>query len=193
MNLAYQDEQQLIEQLRHSSETAFDHIYDVYWKPLFKYAYNRLQSEELAKDMVQEVFISLWNKKDTLEPATSLSAYLFSILRFKLIDHYHASEVRKRHALTVTYVAPPTNNNTDQKVHLSEINSLLSLSIKNLPNKMKEIFELSRIQGHSTRQISEDLNISEQTVKNQLSTALKRLRLNFTDYLTFAVLCYLLK
>jgi RNA polymerase sigma-70 factor (ECF subfamily) len=193
MNIVYHDDQLLIEQLQHSSEPAFDYIYDLYWKQLFQYAYKRLQSEEVAKDIVQDVFISLWNKKDAVKLTSSLAAYLFSILRFKMIDHYHADEVRKRHALSVNVVEYPSDNNIDQKVHVNEINNLLSLSVKNLPYKMKEVFELSRFKGHTTRQISEHLNISEQTVKNQLSTDLRRLRLNFADYLTVAVIYFLLR
>lgn len=193
MNLVYHNEQHLIEQLQYGSETAFDYIYDLYWKPLFQYAYNRLQSEEIAKDMVQDVFISFWNKKDVFKLTSSLSAYLFSILRFKLIDHYHAREVRKQHALHINQIEPPSDNNVNQSVYIREINGLLNLSLQKLPGKMKEVFELSRLKGYSTRQISEQLNISEQTVKNQLSTALKRLRLNFTDYLTIAVIYFLFK
>ncbi|MFI5139730.1 MAG: RNA polymerase sigma factor [Sphingobacteriales bacterium] len=189
-NIAYHDDQLLIEQLHHSGESAFDCIYDLYWKQLFQYAYKRLQSEAVAKDMVQDVFISLWNKRDGIKLTSSLSAYLFSILRFKLIDYYHAGEVRKQHALSVSHIADLSDNNIDQKVHVNEINSLLNLSIQNLPCKMKEVFELSRTEGYSVRQISEQMNISEQTVKNQLSTALKRLRLNFADYLTIAVICF---
>jgi RNA polymerase sigma-70 factor (family 1) len=193
MNFVYRDEQHLIEQLQHNSETAFDHIYDLYWKQLFQYAYNRLQSEDAAKDMVQDVFISFWNKKDVFKLTSSLSAYLFSILRFKLIDHYYASEVKKKHALHINQIEHPSDNNVNQSVYIREINGLLNLSVQKLPGKMKEVFELSRLKGYSTREISEQLNISEQTVKNQLSTALKRLRLNFTDYLTIAVVYFLLK
>ncbi len=193
MNIVYHDDQLLIEQLLQDGERAFDYIYDLYWKQLFQYAYNRLQSEDIAKDMVQDVFISLWNKRDGLKLNSSLSAYLFSILRFKLINFYHANEVRKLHALRVNQHDHPSENNIDQRVHINEVNSLLNSSIQNLPCKMKEIFKLSRIDGHSTLQISEQLNISEQTVKNQLSTALKRLKLNFADYLTIAVIYFLLK
>jgi len=193
MNLVYRDEPHLIDQLQHSDEAAFDYIYDLYWKQLFQYAYNRLQSEDAAKDMVQDVFISLWRKKDVLKITSTLSAYLFSILRYKLIDHYHAAEVRKQHVLRVNQIESPTDNNVHQSVHTREINGLLHLSMQKLPDKMKEVFELSRLKGYSTRQISEQLNISEQTVKNQLSMALKRLRLNFTDYLTIAVIYFLFK
>lgn len=193
MNIVCHDDQLLIERLLNDGEKAFDYIYDLYWKQLFQYTYNRLQSEDIAKDMVQEVFISLWNKKDRLKLTSSLSAYLFSILRFKLINHYHASEVRSQHAFHVNQYDHPSENNIDQRVYVNEMNSLLNSSIQNLPSKMKEVFELSRINGHSTRQISDQLNISEQTVKNQLSTALKRLRLNFSDYLTIAIIYFLLR
>ncbi len=193
MNPVYRDEPHLIDQLQLGTETAFDYIYDLYWKQLFQYAYNRLQFEDAAKDMVQDVFISLWSKRDTLKITSSLSAYLFSILRYKLIDHYHATGVRKQHALRINQIEHPSDNNVNQSVHTREINGLLHLSIQKLPSKMKEVFELSRLKGYSTRQISEQLNISEQTVKNQLSTALKRLRLNFTDYLTIAAIYFLFK
>ena len=193
MNIVYHDDQLLIERLSNDGERAFDYIYDLYWKQLFQYAYNRLQSEDAAKDIVQDVFVSLWNKKEGLKLNSSLSAYLFSILRFKLINFYHANEVRKQHALHINQYDHPSDNNIDQRVHVNEMNSILNSSIQNLPCKMKAIFELSRVKGRSIRQISEQLNISEQTVKNQLSTALKRLKLNFADYLTIAVVYFLLK
>lgn len=193
MNVNYHNDQHLIERLLNDNEKAFDYIYDLYWKQLFQYAYKRLQCEDLAKDIVQDIFISLWNQKDGLKLTSSLSAYLFSMLRFKLINYYYSSEVRKQHALHVNQVGHQHENNIDQKVNFNEVNSLLTSSLQKLPSKMKNIFELSRVDGHSVRQISEQLNISEQTVKNQLSTALKRLRLSFTDYLIITVIYFLLK
>jgi RNA polymerase sigma-70 factor (ECF subfamily) len=193
MNLTDHRDQLLIEQLQQGKERAFDVIYDLYWKPLFQYAYKRLESAETAKDLVQDIFICLWNKKDALKLTSSLSAYLFSMLRFKLIDYYHAGEVRKRYASDADKINHLSFDDAGQKVNLGEINNLLNLSMQTLPDKMKEIFELSRIKGYSTRQISEQLSISEQTVKNQLSTALRRLKLSFTDYLVIAIVCFLLR
>lgn len=191
MDIVYHEDQQLIEKLQSGSEAAFDHIYDLCWKPLFQYAYKRLRSEDNAKDIVQEVFIALWNKKDTLKLTSSLSSYLFSILRFKLIDHYHAGIVQEKHVLSLIREKDgDSHNDTDQKVYTNEINGLLNLSVESLPHKMKEVFRLSRIHGYSVKQISRQLSISEQTVKNQLTTALKRLKLTFTDYLTiFFIYC----
>ena len=193
MNLAHHEDQILIERIRKDEERAFDTIYDLYWKPLFRYAFVRVQAEDIAKDLVQEVFISLWNKKDTLVLTASLSAYLFSILRFKLIDHYDANEIRKKHVLMAGQEKPVLDNGTDYKIHANEINNLLHLSIDRLPFKMKEVFKLSRIKGHSTQQISEHLHISEQTVKNQISSVLKKLRVNFADYLPVAIICFILR
>jgi len=193
MNLVHHEDQLLIERIRKDEERAFDTIYDLYWKPLFRYAFVRVQAEDIAKDLVQEVFISLWNKKDTLVLTASLSAYLFSILRFKLIDHYDANGIRKKHVLMAGQEKPVLDNGTDYKIHANEINNLLHLSIDRLPVKMKEVFKLSRIKGYSTQQISEHLHISEQTVKNQISSVLKKLRVNFADYLPVAIICFILR
>ncbi len=194
MDVVYHEDQQLIDSLQNHSEAAFDRIYDLCWKPLFQYAYKRLQSEDNAKDIVQEVFLALWNKKDTLKLTSSLSAYLFSILRFKLIDHYQGCAVKEKHVLNITRQTDvDSHNDIEQKVYTNEIKGLLNLSIEGLPHKMKEVFKLSRIQGYSTKEISMQLRISEQTVKNQLTTAIKRLKLTFIDYLTVVLIYCLFK
>jgi RNA polymerase sigma-70 factor (family 1) len=189
MKIAYQSDEVLLSQLKAGSENAFDCIYDHYWKSLFEYAYKRLQSEDAAKDMVQEAFIALWNKKETIDPESSLSNYLFSILRFKLIDNYYAGKVRKAYGQHISLSADKIENSVDQSVHLNELKTLLNDSVNDLPGKMKAVFELSRFKGLSNKEISEHLGISEQTVKNQLSTAIKRLRVEFSDYLLLLLFC----
>ncbi|MDJ1480709.1 RNA polymerase sigma-70 factor [Cytophagaceae bacterium YF14B1] len=182
------DEEELLRELRAGNEKAFNEIYDRYWKNLYLFARNKLRSEDEALDITQDIFVKLWTKRDTLLITTSLSGYLFKSLKNKILDHIDATYTREDYLASLKNMTPSFRESTAEKVAESEIYSLLDTSLASMPSRMKEIFELSRRQDHSIAEISQQLDLSQQTVKNQLTSALRRLRLSLSDYIVSILL-----
>ena len=181
------NETQTLAALKAGDKRAFDLIYDHYWKQLFLFAFKKVQSEEIAKDLVQDLFVSLWVKKETFIISTSLSAYLFTALKYIILDYIRANITRQNYlsSLKITFLSSPDHSDTADKLTQNEITFLLDQTLESMPPKMKEIFELSRKHGYSIEEIAIKLSISQQTVKNQITNALRKARIALSDYLLF--------
>jgi RNA polymerase sigma-70 factor (ECF subfamily) len=163
------------------NESAFKVLYERYWQPLYARALARLDST-LAQDVVQEIFISLWRNKERIVVEDSLSPYLFTALRYSIIKKVYR-EARKAVILPLS-VAELDNSpvtGTDQ-LEYKEMQQALEGEIAILPQRMKEIYKLSRVNHLDIDEIAAQLNLSRQTVKNTLSTTLKRLRRKLSEF-----------
>ena len=163
------------------NESAFKVLYERYWQPLYARALARLDST-LAQDVVQEIFISLWRNKDRIVIEDSLSPYLFTALRYSIIKKVYR-EAKKGLILPLN-VAELDNTpvtNADQ-LEYKEMKQALEGEIAILPHRMQEIYKLSRINNLDIDEIAERLNLSRQTVKNTLTTTLKRLRRKLSEF-----------
>nr|WP_317125285.1 RNA polymerase sigma-70 factor [Pedobacter schmidteae] len=182
-------DQELISLLKEGDRLAFTHIYDRYKYLLYVHAFKRLRNEEEAEDIVHDIFAALWNKRETFELKTHLSGYLFTAVRnriFKLLAH---KDVESDYIVSFHQVAEQTTNITDYLVRENQMTAMIEKEIAALPQKMREVFELSRKQNLSHKEIAEQLGISEQTVSKQVTNALKILKtkLGLLIYLVFLI------
>lgn len=166
---------ELISLLKAGEEAAFSEIYSRYWKLLFERAYVILRNEDSAKDAVQEVFISLWNRKEIIE-IMQIKAYLQQAIRFKVLhfirDERTDGEFYSRlRNITTEIIA-------DNPLLFKEQQNLLNELVDSLPDDCKEAFLLSREEELTYKQIAEQLNISTKTVEKRISKSLKYLREN---------------
>jgi len=175
-------------------KAAFKQIYERYWPLLYVSACKILKDEDEAKDVIQEVFVALLDKGAQLEITSSISVYLYSAVRYKVLDLISRRKVRLDHQESLAQYISVGNYSTDRKLIENEINVEIEKGIQDLPVKMREIFELSRKEELSHKQIAKTLNLSDKTVKKQISNALKILKPRFTDYycLFFALILALL-
>jgi RNA polymerase sigma-70 factor (ECF subfamily) len=185
------NEADLIARLQAGEKNAFDVIYKYYWESLYVFARRRTKTDEDAKDLIQDLFVSLWLKRQELTINASLKAYLFISLRNRIINYLQACLTRKEYLAILSQMNQEIGDtSTDNKVAENEILFLLEKSISQLPDKMKEIFELSRRNGFTAEEISTHLNISSQTVRNQVSNAIKRIRISLQDYLPVLLILF---
>jgi RNA polymerase sigma-70 factor (family 1) len=171
----------LLTRLKAGDRGGFNIIYHQYVSKLYLYAYNILRDRDMCRDIVQEVLIQLWVRRDVVE-IRSLNNYLFTAVRFKVLK---AINLNGRKAVLeegemerIAGVVPPVNN-LDKK----EINRLLEKGINTLPEKCREVFVLSRKEYLSNKEISQRLNIATKTVENHMTIALHRLRVILGDFL----------
>lgn len=139
-------------------------------------AYRSTGSSDDAKDLVQTVFINLWNCRYNLQPDRYNASYLFRSLKNSIINFHKKDSVRKRGMDNLLYVEDTDQYTQEDSLMAKELSVAIEGEIRELPKKMQEVFILSKQQNLSVNEISETLNITPRTVKNQLSNALKILR-----------------
>jgi RNA polymerase sigma-70 factor (ECF subfamily) len=166
--------------LKESDHRAYAVIYDRYKFLLYAHAYKKLQDREEARDVVQEVFITLWDKRDRVIAQSNLAGYLYTALRNTILNLFARKEVRTRYtdSMAAHYIndyAP-----TDHRIRSEQLASLIDREIAALPAKMQEVFLLSRKAHLSRKEISLQLGISEATVDRQIANALRILRTRLT-------------
>ena len=160
---------------------AFNEIYERYWLKLYLSAFRRLRAKDDAKDLVQDLFFSLWMKRHSLAITNSLSSYLFTAVKYRVINHIESNVVRGAYLDSLKGNLVECDNSTDEAIIGRDLERFIDHGIDTLSPKMKEVFELSRRENLSVNEIADKLNLSEQTVKNQISKALKILRLHVGD------------
>lgn len=167
----YTDEQ-LVELLKSDHEGAFTEVYHRYAEQLYQFAWRILQEEDECRDAVQEVFIWLWEKRRD-HRITSLKYYLLAAVKYKLIKAVKRS--RRREEILSSLPERPSSF-TENMIELKELKAVIRQFTESLPRRAREVFQLSREEYLSNREIADRMNIREKTVENQMTIILKKLR-----------------
>lgn len=178
---------ELVNLLKTGDEAAFSEVYSRYWKSLFQRAHAILRNEDAAKDALQDVFISLWKRREVAE-IIYLKAYLQQAIRFKVL--HFIREERTDSEFYVRLRKVTTEIIADNPLLFKEQQNLLSELVDSLPDDCKEAFLLSREEDLTYKQIAEQLNISIKTVEKRISKSLKYLRENIDMGYCLAILFF---
>ncbi len=170
------DVNQLFVLIKQNNKAAFDDLFRKYYRQLCRFAYRFIFSHHLAEEIVQDVFVRLWQQKDQINISTSIIAYLYAAVRNQSINeikknrihNYHLAEAHKNESMAEEMIQ---ENHQDER-----LKNALDKACKSLPPKCREIFELSRIDGLTYEEIAEYLSISKKTVENQMGIAFNKLR-----------------
>jgi RNA polymerase sigma-70 factor (ECF subfamily) len=169
--------------------TDFDQVYRKYWSELFDVAYKRIQSIEKAEEIIQDLFVELWEKKEQIEIRESLEAYLFGALKFRILNYMRHEKMRESHLQVIREDVVKTTNNLEEEVYINDLESAYRNQVNNLPEKCRAAFELSRQEQLSFKEIAVRLNVSVNTVEKHIGKALRVLRLHLKDF-TFSLLFF---
>lgn len=164
--------------MANNDQEAFTSLYRRYWESLFVTTVKVIGCKEDAADIVQEVFISLWNRRRELSLTSTLAAYLSTSVKYKAI-HYIEKDITRRNYLKTLgdiEAASPAPS-AEVLLHTKEVRELIQSVISNMPPKMREVYQLSRQEHLSHREIAARLGISEETVKKHIQHALQLLRI----------------
>lgn len=175
--------------VQRGNETAFRRLFDLYWEALFLYACRILKDRSLAQDTVQGLFIHLWEKHNSLPDVAAVAPYLRSALRNRLLNAIRDHQVYQRHVDLFRQVLQEGDNSTANMLQLKDTEQQLLQSINSLPGKMKDVFYLHRIQHLSVAEIALKLGTSPQTIRNQLNSALHRLKAQWPAGLLCLLFC----
>lgn len=180
----------LIDLLKDSDELAFKEIYIRYWMGIYKAAYVKVYHKELAEELTQNLFVDLWRRRESIT-INALDCYLFGSLKYSIINHYKSQLVKEKYQDHVNGQQYPMTSSTDDLALVNDLSKALNQGIALLPKKTGEVFKLSRIDNRSTKEISQQLNISEKAVEYHITQSLKSMRFHLKEYL-FLFLSFLL-
>ncbi len=172
----------LFQEMKEGKEYAFDFFFNYYYPGLCVYAQNLIFiAEEDAKDLVQDVFLKFWNNRNKITIHNSVRAYLFTSIKNKCLDYL--KKAKKSLNLNEDIALVDQADASFETFVLSELEALFAASLEKLPERCREVFELSRFEGLKNREIAEKLNLSEKTIENQMTKALRILKTELRDYL----------
>ncbi|MND50656.1 ECF RNA polymerase sigma factor SigW [compost metagenome] len=170
------DDKELILFLKEGDQAAFTEIYNRYWASMYSHVYKMLRSQEESKDLLQDMFSSLWLKAADIDEQTKLSGYLYLSARNRVFNLIQRNKVKNDYLASVAQFISEAGTETMERLDEKDLINAIESEIQNLPPKMREIFELSRKANLTHKEIAEKLNISDQTVRKQVQNALRILK-----------------
>lgn len=153
----------------------FTTVFNAYWKKLYVIAFRRLRDEDLAKDIVQDVFVYFWKERHNIQINGSIEAYLKRSVQFQIIAHFRKNTI---HSKALSFLLEKMN---DVEVNIRDILTeqdfakTVNSEVKEMPDTMQEIFQM-RFEDRSVKEISAVMGLAEKTVRNNISIGLVRIR-----------------
>jgi RNA polymerase sigma-70 factor (ECF subfamily) len=173
---------ELVQQLAQDDQKAFSFIVNSYYIPLCRTAVKYLRYKEISEETVQNVFVSLWERRHVLCLTVSLQAYLHQAVRYQAINYLKRELVKVQQHEILSEEMYSLAPNSEEVVLVKELEEIIAVGIERLPPKCRIIFDLSRNAGLTYKQIAQELGISEKTVETQMTIALSRLKTYLSSY-----------
>lgn len=171
----------LFQRIASDDEKAFEELYNRYWARLYGHVFKRIKDTETAREIVQDIFTDLWIYRRERKVLSSPAAYLHTAVRYRTLNQLQKELVRSRYRREILLYAAQGQNSTEDAVFLRDLSLRVEKLVSGLPPQCRRVFELSRYEYRNNREIAAELNISEKTVENHLSKALRSLRFNLRD------------
>ncbi len=172
----------LIDRFRKGDSTAFEELFWLYHKPLYRFACTYAKDRQLAEEITQEAFVKLWLNREKIACDLALYPYLFTQVRRMTIDAFRKKVHADRYTDECKACLEIGVEQTAEKVQWNELNRITTAAISQLSEQQQQIFEMSRFQGLTYDEIAQQLHISKNTVKYHLVNALKNLRKTLAHY-----------
>lgn len=179
-----------LELLKNGDEKIFEYIFHAHFQSLYYFSKKFVIRDSIAKELVQESFLTLWEKRSELRPNTNIKAYLFTLTRNNSLNYLKHLKIEsahreqsKREGLELQLNEIALEFDGSDLYVAKELQSKIEESINTLPKQCKRVFQLSRFDNLKYKEIAENLNISIKTVENQMTKALRHLRSELKNYL----------
>jgi len=175
---------ELLREMAQGNETAFTEIYHQYWKLLFSVAANKLNNLADAEEVVQDVFADLWKRRAEIDIRQSLKSYLAAAVKFQVYSLLYKRHRQRAFEQSLQQDTSATSH-VEEQYNLKVLQEKLQQTAAQLPERCRLVYELSRDAGLSNKEIAQSLDISEKTVENQMTKALKSLRTSLKAFFPF--------
>jgi len=170
------EDTQLMECLSNDNRLAFEYIFKKYYQDLCRFGVTYVKDIDIAEELVQQIFINIWERRYELSISTSMKSYLFTAVRNKSFNYIKLQLPKEYKKVDIDEVGFIDSNNKEEDIVFEDLKVYVANAIDSLPAKCKVIFNLSRNSGLTYKEIAEELDISVKTVENQIGIALKKLR-----------------
>lgn len=180
--------EELFQHTKAGDSIAFTALYRLTWQKLYQLAVHKCRDEEEAKDIVQDIYIQLWQKRASIHIRGSVEAYLYSMAKYELVRRMQRFLKDESHRFDYQQVIETLVTAADQQLFAGELAAQLSKEVKALPEKQQHIYRLYQEDNLSTGEIARELGLAEQTVKNQLVHAKRKIRLAIKDHILSTIL-----
>jgi len=182
-NLRNLPDAELLALLKDGDQAAFTEIYNRYWKKLFVVAANKINDLEEAEEIVQDIFVALWNRRISLDVTGKFSAYLAVSVKYRVIKALDKRFSQQQYANHSRQTLSLLDDSTQEWLQFEELKGRLGRLVADLPEKCRLVYQLSRDSGYSQKEIAQELGISEKTVEAHMGKALKTLRAGLNSFL----------
>lgn len=183
----------LLKKFNKGDPQAFTEIYECHWASLFLYIKRMVEDENDAKDLVQETFLSFWNLKGKLDHIQSLPAYLLIMARNRTLrflkNNLHKTDLLESYSQFLNH----SESSITEKLFAKELSLVVDEAVDKLPERMKEAFNKSRVDGLSNKEIAAEMGVSDQTIKKQINKSIRFLRLRISNHYLFPFFLFFLK
>jgi len=170
------EEAELINEVQAGKNGAWEFITNTYYPQILNFITGMTRDRETAEELVQDVFVNFWVKRDRLNVQISLKAYLYRAARNHTLNYLKRKKFEQDYQKGLLLTTPWKKNQTEQDFQFSELEKHLGDAIESLPENCKEIFLLSRFEGMTYKEIANTLDVPVRTVHYQIGLALKHLR-----------------
>lgn len=168
-----------------NTDQGFENLFKTLYTPMYRYALGLLTDDMQAEEVVQDVFLKLWQQKDSINITTNLKSYLYRAVHNQSMNILNHEKVKEKYQAYVKAQSVQFAETPLQSIHTKELKAHIAAALLKVPEKCRAIFHLSRQEDLSYKAIAEQLDISIKTVENQMSKALRILRAELSDYLPF--------
>jgi RNA polymerase sigma-70 factor (ECF subfamily) len=175
-------EEEVLRSLRDGSQAAFESIYKLYWHRLYLTAYSKVESHAEAEEIVQNIFSTLWEKRETLL-ITNLGAYLQISVRNRIINHIRGRITQRKYWEYYKNYIPLGRESTADAVMYDDLAEAVEVAVNRLPEKSRQVFRLNRLEGKSVREIANLMKLSEKAIEYHLTKSIKELKVHLRDFI----------
>jgi len=170
------EEKHIIEDLRSGRENAYRQLFEKYYQRLVVFAYKYLEDLESARDIVQEFYLDLYESRQSISIQTSLKSYLYNAVKNRCLNQVKHMQVMEKYRNTKRSEASVLDSDIEEIIDALDLEARVYEIVSTLPEKCRQIYIMSRVDGKRNREIADELNLSIRTVETQISKALKSLK-----------------
>ncbi|MCF2446516.1 sigma-70 family RNA polymerase sigma factor [Dyadobacter sp. CY345] len=184
-------EMQLIEKFVQGDRDSFTILYKKYWYKLYLIAQKRLNDRAVSEELTQEIFVQLWERRETLE-INSLENYLVKAIRYAVIDYIRNEIVKNNYLHHYKAFVAHEESETENVVAVNDLSTFMEAGLKTLPEKSQEVFRLSRIENWPVARIASHLQLTEKGVEYHITKSIKTLKVYLKDFVAIAILFFMI-